>query len=229
MPRLILFDIDGTLLDTGGAGGASLLDAVEQVFGVDRTTIPPLNLAGATDGGIVRQLFSHVGCEMDERNVRGYMSSYLANLRQRLNHEDFSGVVLPGVPKLLEDLMNDGSVDIGLLTGNVRKGAEMKLTRFELQHHFLEGAFGDDAEDRNLLGPVAIRRMTTLTGRTYTAEDVIVIGDTPKDIACAHAIGARCLAVGTGNFTVEALCAYQPWVCLENLADNQYVLDLLVG
>jgi phosphoglycolate phosphatase-like HAD superfamily hydrolase len=105
----------------------------------------------------------------------------------------------------------------------------MKLARFDLHPHFVDGAFGDDAEDRNLLGPVAMRRMSAATGRSYAVEDVIVIGDTPKDIACAHAIGARCLAVGTGHFEAEALRVHQPWMCLESLAQTERVRDLLLN
>jgi phosphoglycolate phosphatase len=105
----------------------------------------------------------------------------------------------------------------------------MKLSRFDLLPPFVEGAFGDDAEDRNWLGPVAIQRMTQATGRQYATEDVIIIGDTPKDIACAHAIGARCLAVGTGHFQTPALLPYEPWLCLEDLADTAAVCEALLA
>jgi phosphoglycolate phosphatase len=106
MPRLLLFDIDGTLLDTGGAGGASLLDAVEEVFSVPRSTLPALNLAGATDGGIVRELFGHVQREMHPQAVQEYLRCYLAHLHRRLHHPEFPGRTLPGVQPLLQALMS---------------------------------------------------------------------------------------------------------------------------
>ena len=229
MPRLLLFDIDGTLLDTGGAGGASLLDAVEDLFSVRREELPPLNLAGATDGGLIRELFTHLGQPMQTAAVQRYLDFYLGHLGRRLAHADFPGMLLPGVEALLQTLVADGRADIGLLTGNVRRGAQMKLQRFGIHPHFVDGAFGDDAEDRNLLGPVAMRRMSQTTGRAYGPQDVIVIGDTPKDIACAHAMGARCLAVGTGHFDAASLRSHSPWLCLEDLSRTSDVCEVLLS
>ena len=217
MPLLLLFDIDGTLLDTGGEGGKALLDAVEDVFGIPRERIPKLELAGATDGGITRQIMGHLGREFDPSRVGEYHLSYLAHLQRRLHAEAFAGTLLPGVTELLPLLAESDAFHLGLLTGNLRCGAEHKLRRFGIWEYFADGAFGDDAEDRNLLGPVARSRMERLHGVSYAPEDIVVIGDTPKDIACAHAIGARSIAVATGSFERHELEAHSPWIVLDSL------------
>jgi phosphoglycolate phosphatase-like HAD superfamily hydrolase len=222
---LLLFDIDGTLLDTGGAGAGALLDAAESVFGVRREDLPPLDLAGATDGGVIRKLFDDARHEFGEEKACAFREYYLVRLQERLRHPGFTGRLLGGVAPLLSLLEESNGFAIGLLTGNLRRGAQFKLDRFGIAHHFADGGFGDDGEHRNDLGPIAVRRMEAITGRVFAPTQVVVIGDTPKDIACAHAMGARCLAVATGKFDRLSLTPFAPWMVLDDLADLNQVVD----
>ena len=229
--KLLLFDIDGTLLDTGGAGGSSLLDAAEEVLQVSRTDLPPLDLAGATDSGVVRKLFKDAKQTWTAERADAFHTSYLSKLHTRLYHESFDGRLLEGVESLLAALQNNEHFVLGLLTGNLRRGADLKLKRFSIDHHFMDGGFGDDAENRNDIGPFALQRMNVASGQEFTPDQVIVIGDTPKDIACANALGARCLAVATGKFDANAewrnKFGEEAWALLENLSQTDQVMALL--
>lgn len=228
MPRLLLFDIDGTLIDSHGAGGSAILDAAEEHFGIRRQDLPELHLAGSTDAGIAMDVFDMVKKPHTREEVFSFLDRYLVNLKRRLGAEDFKGITLPGVVALLENLRQQTDVHLGLLTGNVRQGAEIKLDRHGIFHHFVDGGFGCDHHDRNELGPVALQRMQDATGMTFDVSEVIVIGDTPKDIRCAEAFGARCLAVATGQYSVAELSALNPWRCVESFADVTATADLLV-
>ena len=202
---LYLFDIDGTLVDTGGAGMAALKEATREVFGHEG---PPLDLAGSTDLGIVANIHAHFEIEPTRERIQTYFEVYLGRLDWNLIHGGFSGRVLDGVPELLAGLADRADATVGLLTGNIAGGAAAKMRHFGLASHFPFGAYGCDHADRNRLGPIALERAAAHAGKTFTAAETLVIGDTPKDIACAHAIGARCLAVATGQFSAAALEAH---------------------
>ncbi|BCX48942.1 haloacid dehalogenase [Haloferula helveola] len=200
--KLWLFDIDGTLVDTGGAGMKALQDAALHCFG---DVGPKLDLAGSTDSGIVRGMFDHFGRDPEPSGVEGFYARYLERLESNLAGGDFPGRVLPGAVALLDLLAGRADVTVGLLTGNIEAGARAKMRHFGLDHHFGFGAYGCDHHDRNRLGPVALARAEAHTGRSFSAAETLVIGDTPKDIACARAMGARCLAVATGAFDEDGL------------------------
>ena len=189
-PLLLLFDIDGTLIDTGGKGMAALRKTAIEVFGNEG---PPLDLAGSTDLGILENLHTHFSTELVAR------------------FEDDSA--LDGVVELLQDIAGAPHAKPALLTGNTMQGAWIKLRHYRLDHHFAFGAYGSDRADRNLLGRIALERALAHTGQAYDPERTLVIGDTPKDIACAHAVGAKCLAVATGQFSADQLVAAEAdWV-----------------
>ncbi len=199
---LLLFDIDGTLVDTGGKGMAALRKTAIEVFGGDG---PPLDLAGSTDLGILENLYVHFEIDATDERTHRFFDAYHRHLEAALESNPAEGRVLDGVIDLLEALAVNENAQLALLTGNTALGAEMKLRHYGLGHHFTFGAYGSDRADRNQLGPIALERALAVTGRTYHPERTLVIGDTPKDIACAHAIGAKCLAVATGRFTAEEL------------------------
>ena len=199
---LFLFDIDGTLVDTGGAGMASLEETTRAVFG---EAGPPLDLAGSTDLGIVIGIHEHFSIEPTRERIENYLAIYQKRLDWNLAHGGFPGRVLEGVNRLLEDLASREGVTLGLLTGNIAGGAAAKIRHYGLAGYFPFGAYGCDHPDRNRLGPIALERAAEHAGHPFAPEETWIIGDTPKDIACAKAIGARCLAVATGRFTVAEL------------------------
>ncbi len=198
MPRLLLFDIDCTLVDTGGAGMAALKEAACELFGAEG---PELDLAGSTDSGIVRGMLDHFGSDLA---LEEFYRTYLTKLEPNL--AAFEGRVLPGVRELLDWLGKSGAT-LGLLTGNIAAGAKAKIDYYGLAGYFpIEvGAYGDDHHDRNLLGPVALQRARDVHGVDFQAGRAVVIGDTPKDIACGKAMGAATLAVATGGFSTSEL------------------------
>ena len=206
--RLLLFDIDMTLLETGGAGIRALRTAFREVFSMPESDEIPLDLAGATDSGIYREFLSARGFGDSAPPMEEFFEVYHRHLEANLSASS-DGRALPGALQLLEDLRRHGSHHSSLLTGNTRRGATAKLVRFGLDAYFdiEHGAYGDDHHDRNQLGPIALERVRLATGRAFAGHEVVVIGDTPKDIRCARAIGAMAVAVATGGHSPEALAA----------------------
>lgn len=213
---LWLFDIDGTLVDTGGAGMRALQEAAVELFGGSG---PELDLAGSTDLGVVAGIFDHFGRPCGPRETEAFFKSYLRRLDWNLAHGGFPGRVLPGVVELLDALAGLPGITVGLLTGNIAGGAAAKMRHFGLDRHFAFGAYGCDHADRNLLGPVALERAARHAGRGFSPAETVVIGDTPKDIGCARAMGASCVAVATGRFTAGELRAAGATRVVDTLED----------
>lgn len=222
---LLLFDIDGTLLRTQGAGREALDEAFLSVCGWADATAG-VSFAGATDGGILRGVAARFGAEwrgdvapFDTEALRAH---YVAVLAERLKTPG-RVEVCPGVQALLAAL--EGRAHLALLTGNWRAGAALKLRAAGLDRPWLDGAFGDDAVDRNLLVPVA-RARAAAAGLRYRR--VVVIGDTPADVACARAGGAVAVAVETGFAPRGALEAARPDLLLPDLARGRAWFEALV-
>ncbi len=231
--RLVLFDIDGTILLTDGAGRRAIGRALIDLVG---TTGPvgDHRFDGKTDPQIVRELLSlggHSDAEMPER-VRAVCDRYLELLTEELAGPTQTRV-MAGVRELLTALAppeTEGKVLVGLLTGNLERGAALKLQSAGIDpSRFAVGAYGSDAAHRPELPAIARRRAESLTGRSIAGPDVIVIGDTPDDVACARPIGARTVAVATGRYDVSSLAAAGATHVFADLSDTAAVLDALLA
>lgn len=213
--RLVLFDIDGTLIRTGGAGVKAFERTLASAFGVQNGTAA-VRFSGRTDPAIVRDCFVQHGIAPSPENFGRFFESYVFWLDQLL--QQTNGAVCPGVIDLLGALNQlPEPPAVGLLTGNIRLGAEIKLRHFQLWEAFVTGGFGDDSEDRRQIAVIARRRGGQWLGRELAGDEILVVGDTPHDVDCARAIQARTLAVATGGATREELAAHRPTWLVEDL------------
>ncbi len=223
--RLLLFDIDGTIIVSGGAGEGALRDAMLDRFGVEED-LKTITLAGATDGLIARLMLEKHGLEASTENVAALLDSYLHFLHKRLPQHN--GRVLPGLVVLLDALRERTDCVLALLTGNLCRGAEIKLSHYGMWDYFQFGAFADDHHDRNELGRFAQARAFEKHGEEFSPENIYVLGDTPKDIACGKAFGAKTVAIATGNYTADDLRPHHPDFLFEDLSDTQAVIAALL-
>jgi phosphoglycolate phosphatase-like HAD superfamily hydrolase len=212
-----LFDIDGTLLSSGGAGKHAMYAAITSEFGIaDLNDGVPF--AGRTDRAIGRDLFLNHGMQDSGANWHRFVRAYLEHLPHSLHTRP--GCVLPGVAALLEKLRQREDVAIGLLTGNLRNGAHAKLAHYGIDSYFQFGGFGDDHLDRCDVAREAIGALAAHVGTEVAAQNVWVIGDTPLDIQCARSVGARVLAVCTGFHAANDLAADRPDLLLPDLSET---------
>ena len=222
--RLLLFDIDGTLIHSGGAGVHALKLTLAERFDI-ADDLHDIEIAGMTDSGIVASILQKHKIPATNENITAFLDSYVHFLSLELPRR--KGKLLPGVLELLQKLKSRKHLALALLTGNVSRGAQLKLEHYGVWHFFEFGAFADDHHDRNELGRFARSRAKEKHGREFSAADIDVIGDTPRDIACGKALGARTIAVATGTWRREQLAEHQPDFLIDDLSDVDRVIDTL--
>jgi phosphoglycolate phosphatase-like HAD superfamily hydrolase len=225
--KLLLFDIDGTLVLTGGAGVRAMNGALEDLLG-RAEGLNGIPVAGRTDWSILADAVSAMNHSLDERLLERLRDRYLANLAVEIERPG-RGVkgMMPGISDLLPVLRARGDTFLGLLTGNFEEGARIKLAYFDLWQYFRCGAFGGDSADRNALVPVAVARARACGFPAISAADVFVVGDTPHDVACAHAAGATAVAVATGSYDSGQLREAGAEIVFENLSETNKFLEVL--
>lgn len=230
---LALFDVDGTLLLSGGAGRSALKTALEAVYSA-AGPVDSYDFYGKTDPQIVVELLSAIG--RNPADIRERMPTlwpvYLAALKEELGRSVREGrtMALPGVGDLLAGLAGTCGVSLGLLTGNIAPAAEMKLAAAGIEARFEFGGYGSDSESRNEIARIAVERARALDGRSGRGEaHTVVIGDTPRDVEAARAIGARAVMVATGRHSTGDLAAAGADVVFEDFRETEAVLSCLLG
>jgi phosphoglycolate phosphatase-like HAD superfamily hydrolase len=227
MRKLVLFDIDGTLVLTGGAGLRAMNRALEEVFG-HATGLDGIPVAGRTDWAILADAVRRFGCRLDGLMLADLQHRYVTRLAEEIVQPGAGRKgIMPGVREILDRLDRRDDVLVGLLTGNFEEGARVKLDYFDLWRYFRFGAFGGDAADRNALVPVAVERARGCGLPEIADGDVLVVGDTPHDVMCAHAAGATAVAVATGSSSIDELRATGARHVFTDLSDTSAVLQLL--
>jgi len=220
-PVLLLWDIDSTLIWSGGAGEEALRQALLNDFGVIGD-LNEIEIAGRTDRAIAQTIVRHF--QLQAGSETEFLECYLKHLPDEMSKHH--GKILPGVKKLLDYAHEHREIHNAILTGNMRCGAQIKLSHFDLWTYFEFGAFADDDIDRNKLGPIALERARAHLKCDFVTAHTWVIGDTEHDIRCGKALGCKTLAVATGRYSVEQLSSHQPDLVMNDLSDFESVRKL---
>ena len=229
--RLVLFDIDGTLLLSGGAGRRAILAAIDDVAGIAAEAVDGVRFDGKTDPQIIVELFEAAGVPLGgPERIDQILDRYLLHLESELTVNAHLTTVMPGIHPLLEALGGDPGVVVGLLTGNVARGATIKLAAAGIESgQFRVGAYGSDHAVRSALPPIAASRAAPLFGRAPRGAEVVIIGDTPADVTCGRSLGATAIGVATGHYAADDLArAGAEWV-FADLADTERVRSAILG
>ena len=227
--KLVCFDIDGTLISTDGAGRRAIHQALLDELGT-AGPIDTYRFDGRTDGEIVRDLGRMAGLAVDDAMVERVLARYLGNLEEELRRDGHATHVYPGVREILDVLEVRDDIILALLTGNVAGGAALKLRSAGLHfERFIIGAYGSDHHVRAELPAVAKQRALDILGHDLPGHDIVIIGDTPADMQCGRAVGARGIGVATARFSVEQLMAAGAYAAFADLADTDLVLRTILA
>jgi phosphoglycolate phosphatase len=227
-PTLVLFDIDGTLLSAGRAARESVLTALAEVYGWKSGNGSTHDFSGKTDPQIVRELVEEdVGRERCEALLEKALERYLEEFARRL--APGAVVTKPGVAELLPRIAAEPGVTLGLLTGNLERGARMKLEPPGFNPYFSFGAFGSDSADRYCLPTIALGRARQRSGRSYSGKSIVIVGDSVHEILCGRSLGVRAVAVATGPTPAARLAETQPDALLESFADVDAATEAILG
>jgi phosphoglycolate phosphatase len=225
--KLLLFDVDGTLIYSGGAGRRAMLMAFEQMYGVE-DGFKDISMFGKTDPLILREALANHGLEWRQADEKRFKGLYVQLLRTAIHEPYPEKRIMPGVVDLLTEISRNPALIRSLLTGNWKEGSDIKLGYFDLNPYFELGTFSDDSPIREELVPIAVRRWEEKRGIRFQPEDVFIIGDTPLDIQCARPFGARTISVATGIHTREELLAEHPDHFFPDLSDTPEIMRVFV-
>lgn len=224
--RLVLFDIDGTLISAGRAARESVMVALESVYGWSGEASMH-DFSGKTDPQIVREIVAKVvGPDRCETELPRALARYLEEFSRRLTPDAVKPK--PGIPVLLARLAREPRVTLGLLTGNLERGARMKLEPPDFNRYFPFGAFGSDSADRYCLPAVALERARALTGRNFRGKEIVIVGDSIHDVACGRSLGVRSVAVATGPTPAARLAEENPDALFADFSDEEASLKAIL-
>ncbi len=224
LKKLVLFDIDGTLLTVNSINRRILMDALRQVYGTEGSA-GTHNFAGKMDSVIIYEVLQNTGLSdaVIAEKFDKAKKTYIEMFRMHARHTDI--ILMEGIRELLDKLSASSELMLGLLTGNFEGSGRHKLLLPDINHYFSFGAFADDAASRNELPQVAVDKAYQLTGKKFSEQNIIIIGDTEHDIACAKVVNAKSIAVATGTYSSEELKKHNPHILYENLTATDIVIS----
>ncbi|NMW18951.1 MAG: HAD hydrolase-like protein [Chlorobiaceae bacterium] len=224
LKKLVLFDIDGTLLSVNSVNRRILMDALREVYGTEGSA-GTHDFAGKMDSIIIYEVLHNAGlsdgviAEKFDKAKQTYIEMF------RMQSKSTDVVLMDGVRKLLDELSAHSELIVGLLTGNFEGSGRHKLLLPDINHYFPFGAFADDGASRNELPQVAVEKAYQLTGKRFSEQNIIIIGDTEHDIACARVLNAKSIAVATGSYSTEELKKHNPHILYKNLCETDIVIS----